>query len=218
MAQSFMFADEAGCFTFKRQNGASNYFILCTVCMDDCSIANALMDIRRRLIVRGEPNRNKLHATTDSHQVRDEVYDIITQSPITIDATILEKSKAYPRTRIDDATFYKYAWHYHFKHIGPMRCAPDRRTLITAAALGTNRTRASFKVALNNVIQQALPRDRWEVSFMESSQDPGLWVADYCAWAIQRKWERDDRARYDQIKEKIATEYNLWRSGNVHHY
>ena len=72
--------------------------------------------------------------------------------------------------------------------------------------------------SVNNVVQQIVPREQWEVSFIESSHDPCLWVADYCAWAIQRKWEMGEDTFYNTIKKKIATEYDLWRVGTKHYY
>jgi hypothetical protein len=44
-----MFAEEAGCFAFKKKQGASKYFTLCTVCTDDryrtisCIVGNLLL-------------------------------------------------------------------------------------------------------------------------------------------------------------------------------
>jgi hypothetical protein len=90
--------------------------------------------------------------------------------------------------------------------------------LITAAALGHKKSRAAFKAAVNNPIQQTIPRDRWEVAFHESCKDPLLWAADYCAWAIQRKWERDDRRSYELIANKVATEYDLFAPGRMEYY
>jgi len=49
MARLFVFADEAGCFTFNREPNVSRYFILCTVVMDKCSVGTDLLDLRRRL-------------------------------------------------------------------------------------------------------------------------------------------------------------------------
>jgi hypothetical protein len=102
MAVRFVFADEAGCFTFKRQQGASNYFLLCTLATDDCSLSNDLLAVRRNLAAANEPDRDKLHATSDPQVVRDR------------------KCKAQPQTRKSDAVFYQYAWWYHFKHVGPV--------------------------------------------------------------------------------------------------
>jgi hypothetical protein len=36
--------------------------------------------------------------------------------------------------------------------------------------------------------------------------EPCLVVADYCTWAIQRKWERDDQRSHELIAGKIASE------------
>ncbi|CTQ74172.1 DUF3800 domain-containing protein [Roseibium alexandrii] len=218
MADKYIFSDEAGCFTFKKVNGASKYFMLCTVVLEDCSISNELLNIKRKLVLNGEPERNKLHATSDSVITRKEVYPIIADYDLSIDCTILEKTKAQPQTRIDDTTFYKYAWYYHFKKIGPIICSKDEKTLITAASIGNKKKRSSFKENVNNVVQQIVPREQWEVSFADSANDPCLWLADYCAWAIQRKWERNEDEFYNMIKPKINSEYDLWERGTRHYY
>ncbi|MET4217023.1 hypothetical protein ACVWWG_003603 [Bradyrhizobium sp. LB7.2] len=217
MPTRFVFADEAGDFTFKRQNGASRYFMLCTLTTDDCSMASELLHIRRELCAAGG-ECDKLHCTEDKQAIRDEVYKVLAQHKFRVDATLLEKSKAQPQTRTSDATFYQYAWYYHFKHVAPKILTKDSKLLITAAALGQNKTKAAFKQALNNTVQQIVPRSQWEVSFLDSAKDPLLWAADYCAWAIQRKWERGDDKSHKLIKASISTEYDLWSLGQVHFY
>ena len=74
------------------------------------------------------------------------------------------------------------------------------KLLITAAAVGTRKTKAAFKQALNNALQQAVSREKWEVSFIDSAKDPLLWAADYCSWAIitadkKCRWPKDDNCR-----------------------
>lgn len=218
MPDKFIFADEAGCFTFKKKSGASRYFILCTVVADDWTVSDRLLCIRRELALSGESERDKLHATSDKQEVRNRVFDAIKGEAFRWDATILEKSKAMPHTRTTPQEFYRYAWYYHFKHVGPKLAKDADRLLITAAALGEKNTRAAFKAGVNETIQQALPRDRWEVAFHESCKDPLLWVADYCAWAVQRKWEKDDERSYDLIRSRRGSEYDLWSPGKTHYY
>jgi hypothetical protein len=219
MPNKFVFADEAGCFTFKRGvKGASKYFLLCTLTTDDCSLANELLDIRRELCLAGERDRTKLHATSDTQATRDRVFAALAKHSFRVDATILEKSKAQPQTRTTDAVFYQYAWYYHFKHVGPLILDGANKLLITAAALGHNKTKAAFKNAVNNTVQQIAVRDKWEVSFIESSIDPLLWAADYCAWAIQRKWELNDARSHKLIANAIKTEFDLWAVGTTHYY
>lgn len=214
----FLFADEAGDFAFKRGKGASRYFILCTLTLEDCRLANDLLDIRRELILNGEADRDKLHATADLQPVRDRVFGCLSAHSFRVDATLLEKSKAQPKTHPNDHTFYQYAWFYHFKHSGSKLISLADKLLITAASLSSKKTRASFKLAVNNTAQQLAPRNKWEVSFIDSAKEPLLWAVDYCAWALQRKWEQKDTRSYNIIKDKIKTEYDLWEIGTKHYY
>ncbi len=220
MATSFIFADEAGDFVFKRKKGASKYFILCTVSAPVWTISDRLLAVRRNLALKGEADRDKLHATSDLQEIRNEIFAIIQEEDFRIDATIMEKSKAQKQLRVSHHRFYQYAWYYHFKHIGPKMARQCEKMLITAAALGERKTKAAFKAAVNETIQQVLSRDRWEVAFHESAKDPLLWVADYCAWAIQKKWESngEERRSFDLIQKKVATEFDLFKPGGEHFY
>jgi hypothetical protein len=56
------------------------------------------------------------------------------------------------------------------------------------------------------------------VAFWPADSDPCLQVADYCTWAIQRKWERDDDRSHLLIAPKLRSEYDVWKSGEVHYY
>ena len=223
MPNAYVFADEAGCFVFKRRHpdrkdGPSDYFILTTVSAPEWGISDDLLAIRRSLALKGESDRDKLHATSDLQEVRNEVFATIAKQPLRIDSTILEKSKAQPQTRETEERFYQTAWYFHLKHVAPLIAKHCDKMLITAAALGQKRTRAAFKAGVNNAVQQILPREKWEIAFHESNKDPLLWVADYCSWAIQKKWEHGDLRSYDLIKGKIKTEYDLFAPGLKEYY
>lgn len=38
-------------------------------------------------------------------------------------------------------------------------------------------------------------------------------LADYCLWAVYRKWERGDDVNYSKIAGKVKTEFDLWAAG-----
>ncbi len=216
--RKYLFADESGCMTFKRAPNISRYFILCTVLMDPTTIGPELMHLRRELAWRGFNQDDCIHCTSDPQAVRDEVFALLAKHDFRIDATVLEKSKAQPQTRSTEIRFYQYAWYYHFKHVGPRLFAPNDDALICAASLGTNKKRAGFRAAINNVVQQSIRSLSWKTAFWPAASDPCLLVADYCCWAIRRKWENGDERSYSIIQEKIATEFDLWRSGTRHYY
>jgi Protein of unknown function (DUF3800) len=77
LSNMYVFADEAGCFTFKDKQGSSKYFIICTVAAPTWHIAGDLLNLRRELAISGECERDKLHATTDAQAIRDKVSNFI---------------------------------------------------------------------------------------------------------------------------------------------
>lgn len=215
----YLFADEAGCFTFNHGPNISKYFILCTITVADRNpLYTDICDLRRELIHDKEPVLDYFHATEDKQQVRDAFYETILKHNFQVQATICEKSKAMPRVRRDKATFYKYPWFYHFKH-GIAKYVPDNAQLtVTAASVGARKERMAFSAALDDVMQQTVPKASWAIDFRPCIADPCLQVADYCAWAIQRKWEKNDIRSYEAIAPRISYEYELWKHGSTHYY
>ena len=205
--------------TFSRKPNVSRYFLICTVQMEDYNIGTDVLSLRRDLAWSGvQLEADQFHATTDPEEVRDAMFGLLATKQFRVDATILEKSKALPRLQ-DDLKLYKHAWYYHFKEIGPRLVGPaDREVMLHAASVGTKKKRKAFLGAIHDVVQQSLPGVEYRCSFWPAQTDPCLQVADYCAWAIQRAWERGDSRRLDQIRSKVVTQYDLFRSGGTHHY
>jgi hypothetical protein len=218
MTRRFVFADEAGDFTFAKGANISRYFIVCTVVMDSCKIGEDLLWLRRELAWKKVPLGDYFHATADKQQVRDDVFKLIQGQNFTIYATIMEKSKAQPQVRSTQQQFYKYGWLYLFRHGIVRNLVATDELLITAASVKTKKAQGAFTDAVNDVIQQHLPRAQWRTSFCPCGCDPCLQVADYCTWAIQRKWERGDDRSYNLIKSRIKYEYDLWAHGTKHYY
>lgn len=106
MSRTFIFADEAGCFTFEKRPNVSRYFILVTVAMEDCRVGGALTELRRQLAWDEQPLGDYFHATTDKQIVRDAVYETICKHEFRVQATVMEKSKAMPRVRHTRPRFY----------------------------------------------------------------------------------------------------------------
>lgn len=181
--------------------------------METCEVGAELLDLRRHLVAKKQIDGEGFHCTTDKQAVRDEVFGVLKGHNFAVDSTILEKRKALPRISQDEAVFYKYAWYYHAKDLLPRRFKADDNVLISAAALDTKRGKAAFRNAFNEVIQQTGKHLEHTTVFHLSKTDPCLQAADYCAWALQRKWEREDGRSYDLIAGKLSTEFNLWKYG-----
>jgi len=213
-----VFADEPGNFDFSRGAGASKYFILVTVSAPDFGVGQALLDLRRQLAWRGVGLDTEFHATTDTQEVRDEVFQALATQAFRVDATILEKAKAQPSIRPTDERFYQMAWYLHMKHLAPRIVKEDDELFVIGASLGTKRRRGTFHRAVADVIVQVSPTTRFRVAAWNAVSDPCLQAADYCAWAIQRKWERGDARSHALIAPKLQSEFDVFRTGTIEYY
>jgi len=211
MARVYLFADEAGNFDFSPSG--SRYFLLTTVVMPDCMIGDALSALRRDLAWRGVSVPNGFHATEDRQAVRDEVFAVINDFDFRIDATIIEKAKSREHLRRDDETFYRYAWFFHMKHVAPLIANPDDEMLVIGASLGTKKKQDTMTKAISHVVGQTAKSPYVTVDAWSAASDPCVQVADYCCWAIQRKWEKQDTRSYALIEDKIQSEFDLFRWG-----
>ncbi len=212
----YVFADEAGNFDFSNKQGASRYFVLCTTMAEHCDAGDALLALRRDLGWRGLHLDQVFHATEDPQAVRDEVFAILNKMDCRVDATILEKRKAQEHLR-DEASLYKMAWYLHFKHLARQMTQSDR-VFVAASSLGTKKARGALHSAVDEVVRQLSPCHSHRVAFWPTASDPCLQVADYCTWAIQRKWERDDARSHALIESKIYSEYDVWQRGRITYY
>jgi hypothetical protein len=155
MADKYVFADEAGNFDFSRRQGASRYFILCTITATHCEVGDALLSLRRDLGWRGLHLDRVFHATEDPQSVRDEVFALLADMDCFIDATILEKSKAQPHLK-DQERLYKMAWYLHFKQLAWHMSSTDR-LFVAASSLGTKKARHALHTAVDEVVLQLSP-------------------------------------------------------------
>ena len=130
----------------------------------------------------------------------------------------MEKCKAQPQVRESKPRFYQYVYFYHFKFGVSRHIHNDSETLVTTASLGTRKEKTAFEDAVADVMRQTHRARAWKADFMPCHADPCLQVADYCAWAIQRKWERGDNRAYELIKDRITYEYDLWARGGHNYY
>ena len=169
-----------------------------------------MLELRRELAWKDVLLTEQFHASTDRQEVRDYVFECLAGFDFRVDATVLEKRKAIERYRGDVSQFYRLAWWLHLKYIGAAIRRGDK-VLVVAASLGERKKRQAFSAAFNAVARQTVSHADFHTAFWHDATDPCLQVADYCGWAIQRKWERHDDRSYALIEHKIASEFDAFR-------
>jgi hypothetical protein len=212
-----IFGDESGNFDFSRGRGASRYFILTTVTMTECAeLGREFQELRHQMAWEGISHPGPFHANADPQKVRARVFGVLAAQAFRVDSLILEKAKAQPHIRLSDARFYQYAWFYLLKHIFP-RLGQPQEALVVSASVGSHKKRAAFDGAVRDVVAQIGPLN-CKTSCWDASSDACLQAADYCGWAIQRKWEGGDAGPHALIADKIRSEFDMFARGTQTYY
>lgn len=219
MARICVFADEFGNFDFSLKVGASHYFGLTTVTFFDDQQARAdLQDLRFDLAWEGVMHPGPFRASTEQQAIRDRVFAVLEPHNFRVDATILEKRKTQPQVRSRQTRLYQYAWWLHMRYVAPRIASADDQLLVIAASIGTKKELESFRGGVRDVMRQVSPSFTTATAQWPANSDTGLQIADYCAWAIQRKWESGDTRSYDLIRDKIRSEFDVFRLGRAYYY
>jgi hypothetical protein len=171
--------------------------------MGNCQAGDRLQALRRRLAWQGVHLGAVLHATEDPQPVRDEVFAMLALCDMRIDATIAAKH-SIPYAMRNPQDLYRYIWHEHFARIAGDIARAGDRLLAVASDLGTRRRRGAFHIAVDDAVR-ASARCVHRVAFWPNMSEPCLVVADYCTWAIQRKWELKDTRSQILLVDKIAS-------------
>ena len=93
---------------------------------------------------------------------------------------------------------------------GSLKISPNRATgcLRSRLTSGPAARRGAFHIAVDEAVR-ASARCTHRVAFWPNMSEPCLVVADYCTWAIQRKWERNDSRSQVLLADKIASETEI---------
>ncbi len=208
MALRNVFVDEAGNLDFS--NRGSRFFILTSVVLDQCGMGNDLLQLRRDLTRQGWDLSRGFHATEDKQRVRDAVFQLINDHDFRIDATIFEKAMTIPNVRENSVAFYKRAWFFHMKHVMPRIASPADDVLVIGASISLNWKAQNAREAMTEAIEEASHPIPFTTASWSASSEPCLPFADYCWWALQRKWERNDIRSYNLIQRKIQSEFDIF--------
>lgn len=218
MARIYLFVDEAGDFTFSRREGASRYFIIGSATMTSTQVGVDLLRLRRDLAFEANILIHEFHASNDKQRVRDRVFNAIAQDSLRVDATILDKTKAQDHLRADPLLFYKQALFLHFKYVAREIAGPLDELFAVTSSLQIQKKKKAVRLAMLDVVRQTSRTAAFRAAFWPASCDPCLQVADYVTWAIQRKYELDDRRSYDLISHLVKSEFEPFRHGSTTYY
>ena len=219
---TYIFLDESGNLDFSPKG--TRYFVLTAVCTKrpfpavhalDAYKHDCLEDFQHRL------DKEYFHCAEDNRYVRQRVFGLIGTSldDMRIDSIIVEKSKTWTSLR-QDKRFYPRMLGILLKWILRKELKLGaKKVLVITDKLPIKQKRQAVEKACKLSLTHNLPRNvKHRIVHHESRSHYLLQVADYCCWAMFRKWERGDVASYNLIAPAIRSEFDVFRTGTTHYY
>jgi hypothetical protein len=223
----FIFLDESGNFDFSA-NG-SVYWSLTALCtLQPVDGRESLTDLLYKLAAAGG-GQECFHATEDLQSVRDQVFACINKLPVNFElhSVIAEKRRANPSTyqepyrrdgvwqkRTNPDRLYGIVCRTILKYIfGRPRYKKAKRIVVVLSSIFTNPRHGAIRKLLVEHLK-SYTSAKFFIYFHATKADLNCQIADYCGWAIARKWEKRDTRSYELIKHHIKSEFDIFAVGD----
>lgn len=206
----YLFLDEGGNFDFAA-TGTKYFTMTALASTRPFHWEEPLIALRYDEIER-EFERDCFHATEDKQAVRNKVFAIIEDhlQGMWLDAVVVSKREV-PAEMQSAEQFYPMVLGDLLRHVVSATDVQEYRELIVVTdAIPVNRKRQAVEKAIKETLARVLPNEvRYRAYHHESKAWMGLQVADYCNWAIYKKWDRADVRSYNVIRAAIRSEREL---------
>lgn len=215
----YVFLDEAGNLDFSTQG--TKFFLLGAVTKErPFNAYKELTELKYDLVELGS-NLEYFHASENAQPVRNRVFDIIKRNldGVRVDALVVEKRKTGPALQKVEE-FYPRMLGYLLKYILDR---PDlnlfREVIVFTDRLPVQRKRDAFEKAIKTTLASILPKSaRYRLLHHDSKSNADLQIADYCTWAIYRKWNSGDLRSHQLIRSAVRSEFDIFRNGTLFYY
>ena len=214
---AYIFLDQSGNFDFG-PNG-TRYFLLTGVGMQrPFTVFKALDDYKHDCLEAGR-DLEYFHCSRDRDEVRSNLFDLISAhlEDMRIHSVLVEKSQTDPAQR-EDARFYPELLGRLLQFVLPRELDADANEVIVITdTIPVNRKRHAVEKAVRATLARMLPPGmKYRVLHHQSRSHYGLQVADYCCWAIFRKWQMRETKHYDRIAPAVRSEFGIVGLGKPH--
>ena len=128
-----------------------------------------------------------------------------------IDCLVVDKSEVLSAMR-DEVRFYPAMLGHLLSRVASieLESGDTEEIVIITDTIPVNRRRRTVEKAVQTTLARMLPsRVKYRILHHQSRSHYGLQVADYCCWAVFRKWERRDSAWFDRIGSAARNEFEF---------
>ena len=215
----YVFLDEAGNLDFSATG--TRFFLLGAVTKERPFHAyKELTELKYDLTELGT-ELEYFHASENAQPVRNRVFDVIRRNltGVRIDALVVEKRKTGPALQSEEK-FYARMLGYLLKYILDQHDLRQfKEVLVFTDSIPIHKKRAMIEKAVKTTLAHRLPATaRYRLLHHSSKSNLDLQIADYCTWAVYRKWNTADVRSYQHIQQAVTSEFDIFRTGTTFYY
>ena len=205
----YLFFDESGNLDFS--GGGTKFFAFgCLTTRNPASLLHPLSALRYHLLEQGV-ELESFHAAEDRQPVRNMVFEILAEvGGFDFDAIIIEKSKT-PASLHDPPQFYPRFARDLLARVF-QRFEGDEMIILVTDRLPVKRKREAVEKAFKSFLRNDLGSRPFAIVHHSSAAHLCLQAADYCMWAIYRKWSLGDVRSYNLIRPFVKSEVDIFRT------
>lgn len=209
----YIFLDESGNFDFGVTG--TRYFVLTSVSQHRPFPVAESFDAYRHECLEFGLDLESFHCAKDNQHVRGRVFGLIADhlGEIRVDCLVVEKCKTAPSLR-QDSLLYPKMLGYLLRFVVCEETDNGAREfiVITDTLPFTGKRRRADTIVKRRLARMLPSGMRLRAFHHPSCSHYGLQLADYCSWAMFRKWERGDPSYYDRIQGAVRSEFDIFRS------
>ena len=215
----YVFLDEGGNLDFSPSG--TKYFVLSSLTKErPFHAGKELIELKYDLVELGT-NLEYFHAAEDRQAVRNSVFGIIARhlDGVWVDSLIVEKNKTGPALQPVEYFYPRMLGYLLGFVLGRYQLADFQEVIVFTDRVPVNKHREAVEKAVKVTLAKVLPTGiRFRVYHHESKSNLDLQIADYCNWAIYRKWDRGDDRSYNVIRPVVRSEFEIFKAGTRRYY
>jgi|SRR5215831_11896720 len=209
----FAFLDEAGEYTFHNKSGS--YLVYTGIVTSTPALFSQEFACLKYELLTGGRCLERFHASEDEQLVRNRVFDILENSrAFSIHSIIVRKNRVHPNLR--KYGVYSIAYRTMLRYLRGNRNLPAVHIIVDTVP-DRNQQRA-LEQTLKVRATEALIGIPFSIDHHSSGSHALLQVADYCCWAIYKRWQSGDARSYERIRKNIRNEFDIFANGTEHYY
>jgi hypothetical protein len=215
----YIFLDEGGNLDFS--GSGTKYFTLTSLSKERPFEAYKAMNELKYDLIECETEIEYFHASEDRQAVRNEVFEIINThlDQTRLDSLIVEKIKTGPALQAEEK-FYPRMLGYLLKYVvNGYDLTMLEKVIVFTDSIPVQRKRKAIQKAIKIFLANVLPAGvTYGIYHHASKSNFDLQIADYCNWAVYRKWESGDARSYDIIRRVVRSEFDIFQKGTKYYY